>query len=101
MWFEALAKPPKPNTMTEISVAGNQLVLANYENTIRCFENRCPHEDFQLSLGCIQQDKVKCSLHGFSFDLSTGLCSEAGVESLNLFQVKIENDIVYVEINSD
>ncbi|MGE4594769.1 MAG: Rieske 2Fe-2S domain-containing protein [Gammaproteobacteria bacterium] len=99
MWFKVLEKPPELNTMVEISVGDNQLVLANNEGTLRCFENRCPHEDFHLSLGCIQQGKVKCSLHGFSFDLATGESSEKGVESLNLFSVKIEEAIIYIEIS--
>ena len=101
MWFKVSEKPPKLNTMVEISVGDNQLVLANNKGTLRCFENRCPHEDFQLSLGCIQNDRVKCSLHGFSFDLASGKSSEEGVESLNLFRVKIEKEVIYVEINPD
>jgi 3-phenylpropionate/trans-cinnamate dioxygenase ferredoxin subunit len=101
MWFKVSKKPSESNVMTEVSVGHNQLVLTNYNGTLYCFENRCPHEDFQLSLGCVQEGKVKCSLHGFSFDLSTGKSSEQGVESLRLFRVKIEKDVVYVEINPD
>jgi len=87
--------------MTEISVCDNQLVLTNYDGKLYCFSNRCPHEDFQLSLGCIQKGKVKCSLHGFSFDLENGESSEEGVESLNLFRVKIEEEVIYVEVTPD
>ncbi|HIF88262.1 MAG TPA: (2Fe-2S)-binding protein [Candidatus Thioglobus sp.] len=101
MWFKVLEKPPEPNAMAEISVGDNQLVLTNYNGKLYCFNNRCPHEDFQLSFGCVQKGKVKCSLHGFSFDLVSGESSEEGVESLNLFRVKIEKDVIYVEINPD
>jgi nitrite reductase/ring-hydroxylating ferredoxin subunit len=101
MWFKVFEKPPKPSAMTEISVGDNRLVLTNYNDRLYCFENRCPHEDFQLSLGCIQNRRVKCSLHGFSFDLASGKSSEEGVESLNLFRVKIEKEVIYVEINPD
>jgi len=87
--------------MTEISVCDNQLVLTNYDGKLYCFSNRCPHEDFQLSLGCIQKGKVKCSLHGFSFDLENGESLEEGVESLNLFRVKIEEEVIYVEVTPD
>ena len=101
MWFRVLEKSPEPNAMTEISVCDNQLVLTNYDGKLYCFSNRCPHEDFQLSLGCIQKGKVKCSLHGFSFDLENGESSEEGVESLNLFRVKIEEEVIYVEVTPD
>ena len=101
MWFKVLEKSPEPNAMTEISVCDNQLVLTNYDGKLYCFSNRCPNEDFQLSLGCIQKGKVKCSLHGFSFDLENGESSEEGVESLNLFRVKIEEEVIYVEVTPD
>tara|TARA_B110000914_G_C15468016_1_gene449245 strand:+ start:226 stop:534 length:309 start_codon:yes stop_codon:yes gene_type:complete len=101
MWFKVSEKPPEPNTMTEISVDDNQLVLTKYNGRFYCFKNQCPHEDFQLSLGCIQDGQVKCSLHGFYFDLINGESSEEGVEPLNLFRVKIENEVIYVEVNSD
>jgi len=87
--------------MTVISVGDKQLVLTNSNGKLYCFEDRCPHEDFKLSLGCIQKGQVKCSLHGFSFDLINGKTSEEGVESLNLFRVKIEKDVICVEINPD
>jgi len=87
--------------MTEISIGDKQLVLTNYNGRLHCFENRCPHEDFQLHLGCIQKGKIKCSLHGFSFDLVSGESSEECVESLNLFRVKIEKEVLYVEMSPD
>ena len=101
MWFKALKGPLKLNAMTEVSIEGKSLVLTSCGGVVRCFDNRCPHEDFQLSLGCIQQGRVKCSLHGFSFDLSTGESSEKDIDSLRLYPVKIENNTIFVEINLD
>jgi nitrite reductase/ring-hydroxylating ferredoxin subunit len=40
-------------------------------------------------------------LHGFSFDLETGESSEEGVDPLRLFRIKIEEQVIYVEINPD
>jgi len=51
MWFKVLEKPPELNTMTVISVGDKQLVLTNSNGKLYCFEDRCPHEDFKLSLG--------------------------------------------------
>jgi 3-phenylpropionate/trans-cinnamate dioxygenase ferredoxin subunit len=101
MWFKAIEKLSELSEMTEISVGDNHLVFSNHDGEIRCFENRCPHEDFKLSLGCIQDGSIKCALHGFSFDLETGESSELGVEPLRLFRVKIEEQLIYVEINPD
>lgn len=101
MWFKVLQGSLKLNVMREVSVEGKSLVLTNCNGAIHCFDNRCPHEDFQLSLGCIQEGRVKCSLHGFSFDLLTGKSSEQDINSLRLYPVKIENNTIFVEINPD
>jgi 3-phenylpropionate/trans-cinnamate dioxygenase ferredoxin subunit len=101
MWFKVLEGSLELDTMTKVSVEGKSLVISNFNGVIRCFDDRCPHEDFQLSLGCVQEGRVKCSLHGFSFDLSTGESSEDGIGSLRLYPIKIKQNTIFVEINPD
>ncbi|VVM27782.1 hypothetical protein BSPWISOXPB_3171 [uncultured Gammaproteobacteria bacterium] len=61
-------------------------------------ENRCPHEDIELTLGCLKGNRVKCSLHGYSFDLATGNSSEEDVEAMQTYAVKQENNEIYIEL---
>ena len=98
MWFKVLERSPKPNALKEISVNGVELVVTNVKGRIYCFENRCPHEEVRLSLGCITNEKIKCALHGYSFNLETGLSSEEDLECLKVYQVKREKTGIFVEI---
>ena len=98
MWFKVLERSPKPNALKEISVNGVELVVTNVKGRIYCFENRCPHEEVRLSLGCFTNEKIKCALHGYSFNLETGLSSEEDLERLKVYQVKREQTGIFVEI---
>ena len=68
------------------------------DGKLYCAENRCPHEDIKLTLGCLKENRVKCSLHGYSFDLSTGDSSEQDVDNMRTYPVKKENNEIYIEI---
>jgi nitrite reductase/ring-hydroxylating ferredoxin subunit len=49
-------------------------------------------------LGCLKNDRVKCSLHGYSFDLKTGDSSEDDVDNMQTYAVKQENNEIYIEV---
>ena len=88
----------KTQRLKEVSVNGVELVLTNVKGRLYCFENRCPHEEVRLSLGCIKNEKIKCALHGYSFNLETGLSSEEDLERLKVYRVKREKTGIFVEI---
>ena len=98
MWFKVLESSPKPNVLKEVSVNSVELVLTNFNGRLYCFENRCPHEEVRLSLGCIKNEKIKCALHGYSFNLETGWSSEEDLERLKVYQVKLKKSGIFVEI---
>ena len=98
MWFKVSEHPLKPNVLKEVSVNGVELVLTSVNNKLYCFENRCPHEEVKLSLGCIKNEKIKCALHGHSFNLETGCSSEVDLERLLTYHVKREKAGVYIKI---
>ena len=92
MWFNTLEVPPSPNLLKELQLKGLDLVLTNVKEQIYCFEN--------LSLGCIKDGKIQCALHNYSFNLNTGLCSEGELESLKIFQVKVESGFIFVKLEN-
>ena len=98
MWFKVSELSPKPNVLQEISANGVELVLTNVQGKLYCFENRCPHEEVRLSLGCIKNKKIQCALHGYSFNLETGWSSDENLERLIIYQVKREKPGIFVEI---
>jgi len=98
MWVKVLESAPKEGTMMEITVKGRDLFVTMNEGRLYCAENRCPHEDIKLTLGCLKGNRVKCSLHGYSFDLETGDSLEEDVDNMLTYPIKEENNEIYIEV---
>lgn len=98
MWLKLHINKPKDGTMTEVVVLDKSLLVANIDGELFCASNKCPHEDIALTLGCFKGKRIKCSLHGFSFDLKTGSSDEAGVDNLSVFAIKEEAGQLFVSI---
>jgi nitrite reductase/ring-hydroxylating ferredoxin subunit len=97
-WKKVLDQAPKEGTMVEIVLEGKDLFITMNNGILYCAENRCPHEDIKLTLGCLKGDRVKCSLHGYSFDLKTGDSSEDDVDNMQTYAVKQENKEIYIKV---
>ncbi len=98
MWIKVLDKAPKEGTMLAVTAAGKALFVTLNNGQLYCAENRCPHEDIALTLGCLKGNRVKCSLHGYSFDLATGESSEVDVGAMQTYPVKQDNNEIYIEV---
>ena len=85
--------------MFSVQLDGKLLLLANVEGTIHACDEMCTHEEVSLSLGALQGNCLKCSLHGSRFDLLTGKAlDEPADEDLRIYPVKIEGDSILVNI---
>ena len=100
MWIEAPITQLKMNTMAEFNLAGLALFLACVDGQLFCADNRCPHEEVKLTLGCLKNGRIKCSLHGFSFDLTTGKSDEKTVGKLNTYAVKIDAGKIFINLTT-
>lgn len=72
------------------------ILVVNLDGTLYALEDRCSHEDFELSAGPIDGDQIECTLHGARFDLRTGeaLCAPA-YAPVPRFPVKLQDDAVW------
>lgn len=98
MWIEALDKIPQEGIMVASIVKGKKVFIAMNNGVLYAAENRCPHEDIELTLGCIKGSRVQCSLHGYSFDLDTGDSSQEDVDNLQTYPVKQKNNKIYIKL---
>lgn len=83
----------------EITVAWDgdtAIVVCNVDGSLYALEDRCSHQDFELSAGSLEHGEITCSLHGARFDVRTGsaLCAPA-YSPVRPFPVKVENGVVY------
>ncbi|MBD8525939.1 non-heme iron oxygenase ferredoxin subunit [Pseudomarimonas arenosa] len=88
-----------PGEMQVHWVGDTPVCLINYEGDLYALEDRCSHEDFELSQGEFDPlaGTVECVLHGAKFDVTNGhpLCAPA-YRSVLRFAVKRENGRVWV-----
>ncbi len=88
-----------PGTMKGIEVEGRRVLVVNLDGTIHAWDGTCTHEEADLSTGFLIGDRVTCPLHLSQFDLTSGEAVNPPAEkSLKRYNVKIENDQLYVEV---
>lgn len=75
-------------------VTGTPIAVFNLNGDLYALEDRCSHEDFELSAGHFDavNGDVECVLHGARFDVRDGrpLCAPA-YEPVAKFPVKVED----------
>lgn len=80
------------------------IMVVNYDGAYYALEDRCSHEDFELSAGCFDAEEatIECVLHGSKFDVRNGraLNPPAYAPAVR-FPVKIEDDAVWSRDDRD
>jgi len=97
--WEAVAAADElaPGQMKRIQVGGKRLLLCNADGRLHAVDEMCSHEDYSLYLGCIQEGRIKCSLHGSYFDLSDGRPTcEPAREPIHTYPVTLAEGQVWV-----
>ena len=59
-------------------------------------DNRCPHRGGQLGDGSVRGDDIVCPLHGYDFDLHTGLSRFDPAERVAVHPVRLHRDEIQV-----
>ena len=88
-----------PGQMKRVEAGGKRLLLCNADGKLYVVDEMCSHEDYSLYLGCIQDGRIKCSLHGSYFDLETGQpTTEPADEPIRTYPVKTVDGKVLVQV---
>lgn len=64
-----------PGYRGEFVVNHVPLLLIQVDDTPVLIRNQCPHRQHPLSEGSLQEGRIRCAKHGWSFDLTTGACA--------------------------
>ena len=76
------------------------LVVVNYDGAFYALEDRCTHDEFELSAGPFDPatGQIECVLHGARFDVRSGeaMCPPA-YEPVRTYPLKVEGGVVYVQ----
>ncbi len=89
-----------PGEIKQFTVEDRPVALCNVAGEFHAFEDICTHQFAHLSEGEFDGERVKCPLHGASFDVRTGdPKSLPAVKPVPKHEVKVEGGNVYVALN--
>lgn len=85
--------------MSATDVDGSHVLLAKIGGEVSAVSGTCTHEETDLGLGFMLEERVVCPLHLSQFDLKTGqVMNPPATEPLKTFNVQIRGDEIFVEI---
>ena len=86
-----------PGKTLKITTTIGDILLANVEGKIYAVDDMCTHEDSSLSLGCLKNDLISCTLHGSRFNVRTGQpMEEPATEPLNCYPVRVVDERIEI-----
>ncbi len=78
-------------------MAGIDLVIVRYDDSISVLYGRCVHRGAHLSDGFIRGDDLVCGVHHWDYRYETGISSYNPSEKLHKFSSWVENDDLFVD----
>lgn len=99
MWHNACKTKdiPKDSGRT-IEIAGKKIAFFNAGGKFRALYGSCVHRGGPLGEGYLEGSRVTCPWHAWEFDIKTGECSTMKGAKQPVFQVKVKNGEVWVEL---
>lgn len=86
-------------SLTARTVAGREIVIVRHEGRFYAVPDRCTHARYPLHDGSLEDGKLVCRHHGARFDLESGRPTMPALTPLARFDVEVEGDDVYVELD--
>ena len=99
-WIKACnLEQVKEGQLFGLTVNDKKILLANLKGKIHATDLICTHANADLSTGFLSEEGVRCPLHLSVFNLEDGKPQNLPAETaLNVYNVKIDNNEVYVEV---
>jgi ferredoxin-nitrite reductase len=78
-------------------VRGEEMAIFKNDGKVFGVQNTCPHEGGQLCNGWLESGEVVCPLHGYKFNLQSGVCSTDPKLKIKVFKLVAQGDGVTLE----
>jgi len=86
-------------SMKALDLNGVHVLVAKIGGEVSAVSGICTHEETDLGLGFVLEDRVVCPLHLSQFDIKTGeVLNPPATVPLQRFNVKIEGETIFVEV---
>lgn len=88
-----------PGSLLGVAAGKERIVLANVEGDIYALMDRCSHQDFPLSDGELNGDRLECVYHGATFDVCTGRAMRLpAIRPVKTYPVEVRDGAVFVQV---
>jgi len=87
-----------PGTGKTVTLEGRCIALFKVDGAFHAIDNTCPHRQGPLGEGEFDGKVVTCPWHGWTFDVTTGKCGINPAAKVAVYPVKVEGDLVMVEV---
>lgn len=95
----AKASDVAEGSMLAVDVAGTHVLLSRIGGDVYAVSGTCTHEDTDLGIGFVLEDRVVCPLHLSQFELKTGhAVNPPATEPLRRFSVMVKDDTIFIEV---
>ena len=100
IWHKVLDnKKVLPEGRVQTVTAGHHgICLTHFKGKFSALDNRCPHQGGPLGEGSIENGMLRCPWHGWDFDPCTGKPPGGFDDGVKTFEVKEEEEAIYVGI---
>ncbi|MBI84308.1 MAG: ferredoxin [Planctomycetaceae bacterium] len=88
-----------PGSSLERVAAGQVVALFNVAGEFYALDGVCPHQGGPLGKGQLDQCRLSCPWHGLQFDVQSGQNQANVTINQPTFDVKVEQDCVYVNLS--
>ncbi|HVT92137.1 MAG TPA: nitrite reductase small subunit NirD [Bryobacteraceae bacterium] len=84
-----------------VRAGSRELAIFNLGDRFATIDNACPHQGGPLCDGIVAGTAVVCPLHGWRFDLDSGLAVRASLPAcITVYPTRVENGVILVNIGA-
>lgn len=88
-----------PGQGRTVNVRGREIAVYNVDGRFYAMDDACPHRGGPLGAGCLESGHVFCPLHGWEFDVKTGVCVNNPERPVNTYPTRVEDGQVQICIS--
>jgi nitrite reductase (NADH) small subunit len=90
-----------PRQGRSVTLGGAELAIFNIDGRFLTIDNQCPHKGGPLCDGIISGTTVVCPLHGWRFDLESGVAARASLPTcVATYPTRVEDGIILVNVGA-
>jgi nitrite reductase/ring-hydroxylating ferredoxin subunit len=93
---EAVSLPPGQGRTIEVQ--GHTFALWNIDGQFYCIDDLCPHRGGPLGAGSLQDGKISCPLHGWTFDVRDGSCLTRSDRPVKTYPARVVDGQVQIRM---